>query len=274
MIPKIIHFCWFGKNPLPYEAIKCIESWKKFFPDYEIKEWNETNFDCYCCDYISEAYEKGKWAFVSDYARFKILYEYGGIYFDTDVEVIKNFDDIIENGGFMGCEASSKLMNFDSAYNVAAGLGLGVEPQNAFYKEILDYYNNQHFILPNGTINPTTVVVRVTKILKEHGFVGNGDIENIEGITIYPPDYFCPLNNDTGELLLTNNSHSIHYYSSSWYTETQKKYQAFLRNNVKKNKIHTLKNIILGLGYRIKFNIEVLGVKGVLLKLYSKFRSH
>lgn len=272
MIPKTIHYCWFGNKALPEEAKKCNESWKKFFPDYEIKEWNESNFDFNCCDYVKEAYSKGKWAFVSDFARFKILYEYGGIYFDTDVEVIKSFDDIIKQGGFMGCEASSKSSNSEFCYNVGAGLGLGTEPRNAFYKEILDYYNEQHFIMSNGSINQTTVVTRVTQLLRAHGFIGKGKIENIEGITIYPPEFFCPLNNDTGELTLTNNSHSIHYYSSSWYTETQKKYQEFLRNNTKNKKIHTPKHIFISLVYRIRFNIEVLGVKGTVNKLFDKFR--
>ena len=104
MIPKIIHYCWFGGNPLPELAMKCIESWRTYFPDYEIKEWNEDNFDVNIIPYTKEAYENKKYAFVSDYARFWILYNHGGIYFDTDVEVIKKMDDIIEKGSFMGCE--------------------------------------------------------------------------------------------------------------------------------------------------------------------------
>ena len=103
MIPKKIHYCWFGRGPLPDLAKKCIASWRKYLPEYEIKEWNEDNFDVHCIPYCSEAYDAGKYAFVSDYARFKILYEYGGLYFDTDVEVIKAMDDIISRGPFMGC---------------------------------------------------------------------------------------------------------------------------------------------------------------------------
>ena len=108
MIPKVIHYCWFGRNPLPPFAVKCIESWKKFLPGYEIKEWNEDNFDVNIIPYTQEAYEARKYAFVSDYARFYILYHHGGIYFDTDVEVIKSIDDIIERGAFMGCENEAK----------------------------------------------------------------------------------------------------------------------------------------------------------------------
>lgn len=105
MIPKVIHYCWFGGNPLPDSAKKCISSWRKYLPDYEIKEWNERNFDVKSIPYTREAYRLKKFAFVSDYARMWILYHYGGIYFDTDVEVIKPFNDIIQRGNFMGFEA-------------------------------------------------------------------------------------------------------------------------------------------------------------------------
>ena len=131
MIPKTIHYCWFGKNPLPEIAVKCINSWKNFFPDYEIKEWNEDNFDLTSCDYCKEAYAVKKWAFVSDYARFKILYEYGGIYFDTDVEVIKNMEDIIKKGAFIGRERIA------DTFPVNAGLGLASEARMPIIKEIL-----------------------------------------------------------------------------------------------------------------------------------------
>ena len=101
MIPKIIHYCWFGRKPLPPLAVKCIESWKKYLPDYTIKEWNEDNFDINIVPYTREAYEVGKYAFVSDYARFYILYHHGGLYFDTDVEVIRPMDDLVGRGAFL-----------------------------------------------------------------------------------------------------------------------------------------------------------------------------
>ena len=126
MIPKIIHYCWFGRNPLPESAQKCIASWRKFFPDYEIVEWNEDNFDVRSIPYTAQAYDAKKYAFVSDYARFKILYEHGGIYFDTDVEVIRPFDDILARGAFMGYEIDPK--EGDITGYVAPGLGLGVNP--------------------------------------------------------------------------------------------------------------------------------------------------
>ena len=125
MTPQIIHYCWFGRNPLPDLALKCIASWRKYLPDYEIKEWNEDNFDVNIIPYTAEAYKAKKYAFVSDYARFYILYKYGGLYFDTDVEVIRPISDILNNGAFMGCECDG--MSKSSPITVAPGLGLGVQ---------------------------------------------------------------------------------------------------------------------------------------------------
>ena len=116
MIPKIIHYCWFGRNPLPPLALECIASWRKFLPDYEIKEWNEDNFDVNSIPYTAEAYRQKKYAYVSDYARFCILYQYGGIYFDTDVEVIKPLNDIIAKGNFMGFEQDPDGENTPGRY--------------------------------------------------------------------------------------------------------------------------------------------------------------
>ena len=214
MIPKIINYCWFGGNPLPETAEKCIKSWNKNFPDYEIKEWNESNFDLNCCDYIKEAYEAKKWAFVSDYARFWILYRYGGLYFDTDVEVIKPMDDLIGNGAFMGCEQTLDIVKKDSL-SINPGLGLATMPGLGLYKEILEYYNGIHFTInANGIYD--TVVEHISGIFKNHGFEGSGKIEEVEDILIYPPDYFCPMNYRTGKVNITENTYTIHWYSASW----------------------------------------------------------
>ena len=220
MIPKVVHYCWFGGNQLPDDAKKCIESWRKFFPEYEIKEWNERNFDVNCCDYVKEAYAAQKWAFVSDYARFWILYHEGGLYFDTDVEVIKDMSDIIAKGAFMGCETDNTC---------APGLGLGANPGLGLYKEILDYYEKIHFFIEGNTTE--TVVTHTSKILKSHGWVGNGEIEQIEGVTIYPPEYFCPMDYKTGKLDITPNTRSIHWYTASWqssYSKAKTKLQQLL----------------------------------------------
>lgn len=214
MIPKIIHYCWFGGNPLPEIAVKCINSWKKYFPDYEIKEWNEKNFDLNCCEYVKEAYHAKKWAFVSDYARFWILYNYGGLYFDTDVEVIRDMSDIVANGAFMGCEVADKC---------APGLGLGVNPGLDLYKELLENYQQSHFLNSDGSNNYETVVDRTTNILKKHGFKESNKIQKIADIMLYPPEYFCPMDYATGKLNVTENSRSIHWYDASWLDDRMKK---------------------------------------------------
>ncbi|MCQ5140772.1 glycosyltransferase family 32 protein [Enterocloster bolteae] len=221
MIPKKIHYCWFGGNPLPNTALKCIESWKKFFPDYEIIQWNEQNYDISKIRYIKEAYETKKYAFVSDYARFDVLYQYGGLYFDTDVEVIKAFDDILNTGAFMGCEIDGDKSDKNSIL-VNPGLGLAIEKGNPLYKEILDYYDTQSFFDFDGTVNTTTVVTRTTEILLQKGLKNINSIQKVEGITIYPKDYFNPRNNNTGKLKKTGDTHSVHWYSQSWVSQRER----------------------------------------------------
>lgn len=213
MIPKTIHYCWFGRNPLPPLAIKCIESWKKYFPDYEIKEWNEDNFDVDIIPYTKEAYEGKKYAFVSDYARFWILYNYGGIYFDTDVEVIRPMDDIIARGPFMGCESEA---SDTSVASVAPGLGLGVNPGLLFYKEMLEFYATLHFVNSNGSYNQQTIVAYTTEMLYKYGLRNRNEIQECAGIYIYPNDYFNPINIITKRLHITNNTRSIHHFAASW----------------------------------------------------------
>lgn len=211
MIPKIIHYCWFGGKSLPEDAKKCIASWKRYLPDYEIKEWNEQNFDVNSIPYTAQAYAAEKYAFVSDYARFKVLYEQGGLYFDTDVEVIKPFDDILSRGAFMGCELSAPLRDA-----VNPGLGLGVAPGLGLYKEILDKYATLSFLNDDGSLNLTTVVKYTTDILISHGLKASNEIQTIAGVNIYPKEYFNPLNDNTGKLEITPQTHSIHWYSKTW----------------------------------------------------------
>lgn len=213
MLPKIIHYCWFGGNPLPESAKKCIASWKKYLPDYQIKEWNEDNFDVNSIPYTQQAYEAKKYAFVSDYARFWILYKYGGLYFDTDVEIIKPIDDIIDRGPFMGIEVRAKEGEYPQ---VAPGLGLGVTPGHELYKVLLDKYATLRFLNEDGTLNQKTIVKYNTEVLQEQGLLPSNDLQEVAGIWIYPADYFNPLDSLTGKLVLTNNTRSIHWYMNSW----------------------------------------------------------
>lgn len=261
MIPKIIHYCWFGGNPLPELAVKCIESWKKYCPDYEIKRWDESNFDLNCCDYVKEAYQAKKWAFVSDYARFKVLYDDGGLYFDTDVELIKPIDDILARGPFMGVEIGQPIderfqakidavmpdidadtyMEENSrtgeettsdcrsaALELARGLGLAANPGLALYRKILDYYEKAHFIMSDGSLNQITVVMYTTEYLKRYGLKQPvTSVQKVADIYVYPADYFCPMDYETGEITLTENTRSIHHYMASWFNPHEKKWHAW-----------------------------------------------
>ena len=213
-IPKIIHYCWFGGNPLPASAMECMKSWTKYMPDYEIRRWNESNFDVNETAYCAEAYKKGKYAFVSDYARFKILYENGGIYLDTDVEIIRPLDKIVHLGPFMGIE---------NGIFVNPGLGMGAVARMYLLEEILKHYSKLKFIKDNGAINYDTVVVHTTNILKKHGWTGAEG--SVAGFKIYDKEYFCPLDYETNRLSVTARTHTIHHYSATWITPWQLLYR-------------------------------------------------
>lgn len=212
MIPKIIHYCWFGKNTLPDLAKKCIQSWKKNCPDYEIIEWNEDNFNLGECQYAFEAYKEKKWAFVTDYVRLKVLYEYGGIYMDTDVEIIKPLDSLLEYKAVSG---------FESETNIPTGL-IAAEKNNPFIYELLKDYFDIHFILPDGKCDLTTNVVRITKKCLKYGLVQNNTKQTIAGFTLLPSEYLCPKNPKTGKINMTGNTITIHHFDGSWLTEEQK----------------------------------------------------
>ena len=258
-IPKLIHYCWFGGNSLPKDAIDCINSWKKYYPDYEIIEWNESNFDLNVCDYVREAYKAGRWAFVSDYARFWILYKYGGLYFDTDVEVIKRADDIIEKGSFMGNEYGK----VENTTLVNPGLGMGAEKELPFYKKVLDYYNNIHF----DKFDMKTICEYTTELLTNEGYRYDNCVKIVAGISIYPIDFFCPMNYYTGEMAITDNTCSIHHYSATWITEkekkakaVQKKLEAALHISLKRNALFSLWK-----------NLYCYGIRGFAEKFRDKY---
>lgn len=214
MLPKVIHYCWFGRNPLPESALRCIESWRKYLPEHEIIEWNEDNFDVNSIPYTAEAYSAGKYAFVSDYVRFWALYRYGGLYFDVDVELLGNIDDIISKGNFMA---------YECGMSVAPGLGLGLEAGNTFAGHLLEEYRTMHFIVDGRMMMYRTVVNIVTDRLRAEGIrnVSEG-IDRAAGIDIYYPEYFSPLDHRTGILTITANTRAIHHYDASWKSPVQK----------------------------------------------------
>lgn len=213
MIPKIIHYCWFGGKEIPDNLQKCIESWSKIMPDYEIKRWDESNFDINICKYIKDAYDNKKYAFVSDFVRLYVCYEYGGIYLDTDVEVIKSFDDLLELNGFMGFEQSDK-----KELEVNTGIGFGVQKGIPIIKDFLDDYFNRSFFKADGSLDLTPCPQIQTSILKEHGLICDGSKQRVCDLEIFPVDYFCPMNQINGKINITSNTYSIHRYFDSWNT--------------------------------------------------------
>lgn len=206
MIPKIIHYCWFGGKEMPKQFKKYIKSWKKYCPNYELKLWNESNFDVNCNQYVKEAYENKKFAFVTDYVRLYVLYNFGGIYMDTDVEVRKPLDEFLDNEAFSG---------FESSIYVPTGI-MGSEKGNTLFKILLDYYNDRHFVKDDGTLDTTTNVKIITSILNERNLKLNNMYQKLEGITLYPSDYFCPINARTREKNITKNTYTIHWFAGSW----------------------------------------------------------
>lgn len=210
MIPKIIHYCWFGGNPLDETAKKCIESWKIHCPDYEIIEWNEANFDINCCQYIREAYDAKKWAFVTDYARLKVVYENGGIYLDTDVEILKPLDDLLSNTAFFG---------FQNENLIATGLGFGAQKGCEILNELMLDYKDVSFCLPNGTYDLTPCPERNSEVFIKYGFKMDNSLQVLDGVVIYPSEYFCPKNSRTLKLEVTKNTYTIHHFAGTWISE-------------------------------------------------------
>ena len=213
-IPKVIHYCWFGRGKLPKLAEMCIESWKKFCPDYEIVCHNEDNFDINQNRYAKEAYEAGKWAFVSDYVRLKVLYDEGGIYLDTDVELIRPLDELIAGGGYMG---------FDDNGLVSTGLGFACEKGNKLIGTLLADYDDISFVLSDGNYDMMPCPDRNTKTMIELGFDVKNKMQNFMGIQILPEDYLCPIKYYTGKKRITKNTYSIHHFSATWISSTAKR---------------------------------------------------
>ena len=246
MIPKTIHYCWFGGKKLPKLAQRCIKSWKRYFPDYEIKRWDETNFDINSNDYVKEAYNLKRYAFVSDYARFWILYNYGGIYFDTAVEVIKSMDDILKQGAYIGFES----FEGQEPLFVNPGLGMAAEKGNNFLREMLELYNSIHFVDEKGVPTLKSIVMYTSEQLIEKGLkIGSGGgIQNINGFRIYPKDYFNPWDCVNKKIITTPNTRTIHYFAGTWITPKErfmhKVEEVFGKRGV--SIIHKIKVCILG----------------------------
>lgn len=207
MIPKTIHYCWFGRGEKPEDIKNCIQSWKKYLSDWEMIEWNEDNYDINAHQYTKEAYEAKKWAFVSDLARLDILYQYGGVYLDVDVEFIKPLpSECLEYEGFCG---------FEHTATIAPGLIFGVEKENTLIKEVLDSYEGEHFEIHNDGIYKT-INARITETLVKAGLKKNNEFQIVRGFAVYPSEVFCGYDTDVREPEITDNTICWHHYLGSW----------------------------------------------------------
>lgn len=212
-IPKIIHYCWFGRNPKPKLAEKCIQSWKKHCPDYQIIEWNEDNFDVASAPaYVQQAYAAKRWAFVTDYVRLKAMVQMGGIYMDTDVEVIKPLDPYLQHRGFAG---------FENPGAIQTGL-LACEKDFPLFREFMEYYHCNNFLKEDGSMDTTTNVHILTELCARYGLRRDGTRQTVEGFAVYPIDYFCPVDFETEKLHKTKNTVVIHWFAASWHTEQER----------------------------------------------------
>ncbi len=227
MIPKIIHYCWFGGKSKPESVLSCIESWKKHCPDYIIVEWNESNYDYTKCEYMRQAFEAKKWSFVSDYARLDIIYQNGGIYLDTDVEVIRPLDSLLENIAFMGFEKTIEKKHY-----VASGLGFGAEKGNQLLREMMEDYYKASFYKQDGGLNLLPCPNYNTACLMRHGLINEDRDQFLEGMTVYGSDVLCPQMYCDSELQLTERTVSIHHYSSTWLDgKGRRNYERTIRLN-------------------------------------------
>lgn len=275
MIPKIIHFCWFGGNPLPPLALECIASWRKYLPDYEIWMWTEEGgltsnlkldkvmtFDVNSIPYTAEAYRQKKYAYVSDYCRFAVMYEYGGIYFDTDVEVIRSMDDIIAKGCFMGFEQNPDGENTPGRYAprysfaVNPGLGFGITSKHPFIERMIEYYRTLTFEpIPTGDIAwYKTVVAYTTEMLMQQipALKNELGIQLVgDDIYVYPSEYFAPINAISRRLHITKNTHTIHRYMASWSEQKSKSWMDYVKHYLPEC-IYFLNNKIKRRNYRIR----------------------
>lgn len=224
MIPKKIHYCWFGKNPIPDKYKRYMESWYTYCPDYEIIEWNESNYDISKNKYMYDAYQNRVWGFVPDYARIDIVYTHGGIYLDTDVELIKNIDDLLYQKGFAG---------FEDEEHVNLGSGFGAVKGLPILKAMMDDYDKENFVNEDQTLNLTASPIHNTSTLQKYGLVGNGEYQRIKDMTIYPAKVLTGKSMYTMRTVTKPWTYAIHHYDGSWATEQAHKVNARMEQDMR-----------------------------------------
>jgi glycosyltransferase involved in cell wall biosynthesis/mannosyltransferase OCH1-like enzyme len=264
MLKRTINYCWFGKKEKPPLVKKCIESWKKYCPDYEIIEWNEENYDITKNQYMLEAYKAKKWAFVSDFARLDIIYNNGGIYLDTDVELLKPLESLIEPYDAFFCYEKTKINT---------GLGFGAEKENIIVKELKDSYEKIHFTREDGTYDLVSCVKRNDPIFKK--YIMKKKNGNLDNIAFFPKDYFCPLEYETKKLNKTENTIAIHWYGESWLSDSkriQNKLKFVIRRTIGEENFKKIKNSIKKveiIKLKIKYNVK----RKIYKKFYASFKT-
>ena len=260
-IPKIIHYCWFGGKPLPDDAKKCIATWKKYCPDYKIIEWNEKNFDLNSNIYVREAFEAQKWAFVTDYVRLYVMYNYGGIYMDTDVELVDSLDNFLQDKAFSG---------FESQKSIPTGI-MACQQNFSLFGEFLGYYKDRHFV-KNGVVDTTTNVTIITKTCKKYGLKRNNTRQNIRGFVLYPKDVFCPKDCLTSKVYKTKNTVAIHHFSGSWLESDKKKMRELRKKLCSKHgdRIGMFLFKTVYFPYRVCVHVNQRGLVGVVREVLKK----
>ncbi|MBQ8619650.1 MAG: glycosyl transferase [Clostridia bacterium] len=224
-IPRKIHYCWFGGGEKPELVQKCIASWRRFCPDCEIIEWNPANYDVTKNAYMHQAYQARRWGFATDYARLDIVYTHGGIYLDTDVELIKSIDELFETDGFIGFERGGRA----SQQMVNTGQGFGAPARHEIIKKLLEVYEGAEFIHADGTQNLTTCPYYNTQVLKAEGLKCDGTKQVVGGLSVYPAEYLCPIDWLTKECTITENTFSIHHFNASWASAKEKRKRRLMR---------------------------------------------
>ena len=250
MIPKTIHYCWFGRGEKPRLAKKCISSWRKHCPDYQIIEWNEDNYDIAAAPlFVRQAIENKKWAFATDYVRLKVIHDHGGVYLDTDVELLKSLDGFLQDHAFFGFEYEG------DKYRINSGLGFGAEKNTQILRDLMETYESTSFVLPNGDLNLTWNSVKETAVFVDHGLQLDGTTQVLDQqVHVYPDRYFHPLKNGYLFPRITPDTVSIHWYASSWWPNgaRRKHFYRIHRNRVVR-RIDSIGTKILGADRYLKY---------------------
>jgi hypothetical protein len=257
MIPKIIHYCWFGGKPKPEDVKKYLASWKKLCPDYEIREWNESNFDVNENAYCREAYEAKKWAFVTDYVRLKALYEYGGIYMDTDVEIVKPLDELLIYDAFMCFETNDK---------VSIGT-FGSKRKTKLLKDLLNEYQQMEFKW-NDAHTMTNLTVVTNLLIKKYNLKCNGKSQRlIDNIMIFPREAFIAKDYNTGLIMANETTYAVHHYAASWLPEDIRKYRELYQEYYYMMKKSGVPEKVAFYGSRVRAMVELQGISGLMRKM-------